>query len=134
MWRRALELGEAYIINFKWCVILMRRLPRWRTCRWVWPLVGLGLLVFVASVASVSAANLGTVFPIFGQVTDLVYDAQHDLVYLTNFNRNQVEIYSVGSRQMVGSIPTGLQPASLALSPDGQRLYVANIGSLSTKP
>jgi uncharacterized protein (TIGR03437 family) len=61
----------------------------------------------------------------------LIYDAPRNLVYLSNSSRNQIEIYSVDGGRLVGSIQTGLQPASLALSPDGNTLYVSNVGSLT---
>ncbi len=101
-----------------------------RTCR-----AGLLFLIPVALFsfcsATASAANIGTVVPIVGQVSDLAYDGQRNLVYLANPLRNQVEIYSVDGGRLVGSILTGLQPASLAISPDGNSLYSANIGSLT---
>jgi uncharacterized protein (TIGR03437 family) len=78
-----------------------------------------------------SAATIGTVVPVVGPVADLVYDATRNLVYLANPLRNQVEIYSVEARRLTGTILAGLQPGSLALSPDGDTLYVANIGSLT---
>jgi uncharacterized protein (TIGR03437 family) len=99
-----------------------------RTGRAVLLLLGLGILISFCS-PTVSAANIGTVVPVVGQVADLVYDAARNLVYLANATRNQVEIYSVDGGRLDGNILTGLQPASLALSPDGNMLYVANIGS-----
>src|SRR5438876_1883844 len=99
-----------------------------RTGRAVLLLLGLGILISFFPPAA-SAANIGTVVPVVGQVADLIYDAARNLVYLANSSRNDVEIYSVDRGQLVGSIFTGLQPASLALSPDGNTLYVANIGS-----
>ena len=104
----------------------MRAFSKWRL---VSSILLQAVVLFFISLGSLSAANLGVVVPIVGQIPDLTYDAQRNLVYLANSIRNQVEIYSVESRQLVGSIPTGLQPASLALSPDGQTLYVANVGS-----
>ncbi|MBI2822107.1 MAG: hypothetical protein HYX74_07760 [Acidobacteria bacterium] len=101
-----------------------------RTCRAVLPLLGLGMLFFFSG-PTVFAANIGTVVPVVGQVTDVVYDEPRNLVYLANPPRNEVEIYSVDGGQLVGSFFTGLQPASLALSPDGNTLYAANIGSLT---
>jgi len=93
-------------------------------------LLCLGLLFSFCGVTA-SAANIGTVVPVVGPVADLVYDAGRNLVYLANPLRNQVEIYSVDTRRLTGTILAGLQPGSLALSPDGDTLYVANIGSLT---
>src|SRR5215510_3609872 len=93
-------------------------------------LVGTAIFFFLFS-TRVSAANIGTVVPVLGQVVDLVHDAARNLVYLANPSRNQVEIYSVSTGRLTGSIPTGLQPASLAMSPDGNTLYAANVGSFT---
>ena len=87
-----------------------------RTGRAVLLLLGLGILISLSPPAA-SAANIGTVVPVVGQVADLIYDAARNLVYLANSSRNDVEIYSVDRGQLVGSIFTGLQPASLALMP-----------------
>src|SRR5713226_7332621 len=64
------------------------------------------------------AATIGTVVPVLGVVADMIYDSARNLVYLANVSRNEVDIYSVGDKKLIGSVPTGLQPASLALSPD----------------
>ncbi len=86
---------------------------------------------YLISPASVFSANIGTVVPIIGQVSDLVYDEQRDQVYLSNFTDNRVEIYSVGGRRVIATIATGVQPSSLALSPSRQALFVANFGSFT---
>ena len=91
----------------------------------------LSALSFFLFVPALSAANIGTAVPIVGQVADLIHDPARNLVYLANTPRNQIEIYSVDSRRLTGSIPTGTQPASLALSLDNSTLYVANVGSNS---
>ena len=67
-------------------------------------------------------ANIGSVVPVVGQVVDLVYDANRRQVYLANTTNNQVDVYSVDVQAIVGSIPVGTQPTSLALSPDGRSL------------
>ena len=90
------------------------------------------VILLLVTVGRVSAANIGTVVPVVGTVADLAYDAQRGLVYLANSTENTVNIYSVGSGGLIGSgIPVGQAPSSLAMSPDGQKLYVANSGSLS---
>src|SRR5581483_9071548 len=88
-------------------------------------------LVLSLFVPSLHAATIGTVVPVLGVVADLVYDSARNFVYLANVSRNEVEIYSVNDKKLIGSVPTGLQPASLALSPDLNTLYVANIGANS---
>jgi YVTN family beta-propeller protein len=106
----------------------MKLLSRPRGGQAVLSLLGCLLLV---SFSSVYGANIGTVVPVVGQVSDLAYDAQRGLVYLANISESDVEIYSVGSKGLIGKIPTGQSPSSLAMSPDSSRLYVANSGSLS---
>src|ERR1051326_8721574 len=106
----------------------MRFLQMMSARRAIASLVTLAVLVFFF-LPSVEAANIGTVVPVLGVVADLVYDSARNVVYLANFTRNEVAIYSVGNKALTGSFPTGLQPASLALSPDLNTLYVANIGS-----
>src|SRR5262249_31484302 len=93
------------------------------------------LLLLVSLAVSISfflptlyAANIGTVVPVLGTVADLIYDSTRNLVYLANASRNEVDIYSVGERRLVGSIATGTLPSSLALSPDFTTLYVASAG------
>src|SRR5262245_23909454 len=89
------------------------------------------ILAFLSVTTGLSAATIGTVVPILGSVSDLVYDSNRNLVYLANVTRNQIEIYSVSTGRLTGTITTGLQPASLAISPNGRNLYVANVGSLT---
>src|SRR5262245_25116856 len=79
--------------------------------------------------ALLSAATIGTVVPVLGQVADLVYDANRNLVYVANATRNDVEVYNVATNKLTGTFQTDLTPASLAISPDGNTLYVANVGS-----
>jgi uncharacterized protein (TIGR03437 family) len=88
-------------------------------------IVGL-LLLIAATRLPLPAANLGTVVPVVGQISDLVYDDRRDVVYLANYAENRVDVYSVSGRRIVNSISTGPQPDSLALSPDRQTLWVAS--------
>src|SRR6516225_2278864 len=90
----------------------------------------LGIIVVLAfGTATISAATIGTVVPVLGQVADLIFDSSRNLVYLANSTRNEIDIYNVATNKLTGSIQTDLTPASLAMSPDGNTLYVANIGS-----
>ena len=80
-------------------------------------------------IPAVYAANIGTVVPVLGVVADLVFDPARNFVYLANASRNEVDIYSLGDKKLIASVPTGTAPSSLALSPDLNVLYAANIGS-----
>jgi len=97
--------------------------------RAIQPLFAVAFFLFGCGV--LTAATIGTVVPVVGQVADLVHDANRNLVYLANPTRGQVEIYSISGARIVASIPAGLQPSSLAMSPDGNTLYAANIGSFT---
>src|SRR5262245_7514277 len=67
--------------------------------RWIGEarLLPFSFLVSFLFTATLSAANIGTVVPVLGQVADLVHDANRNLVYLANPTRNQVDIYSVST-------------------------------------
>lgn len=85
------------------------------------------LLALVSIPGLLPAATIGTVVPILGQVADLVYDEQRQLVYLANATENRVEVYSVGGQRLLSSYNAGVAPASVAISLDRQTLYVANV-------
>src|SRR5713226_2161795 len=106
----------------------MRFLSSVRMSRAVLSLLSLAVL-FSFFLPAVDAATIGTVVQVRGVVSDLIYDSARNLVYLANVSQNEIDIYSVDQKKLMGSFPTGLQPASLALSPDLNTLYVANIGS-----
>lgn len=93
---------------------------------WLRTRILLFLLLTVFTIGSALAANIGTAVPVVGQVADLTYDEQRGLVYLANITENRVDVYSVASGMLLTPISAGLTPASLAISPDGQTLYVAN--------
>jgi YVTN family beta-propeller protein len=58
----------------------------------------------------------------------LVHDAHRNLLYVTDSALNRVLVFSPATRTVVATIPVGLQPVGLALTPDGETLYVANSG------
>jgi uncharacterized protein (TIGR03437 family) len=79
----------------------------------------------------------GTILPIATgisstpQLTDLVYDATRQRIYIANTGLNRVEVYDIGGAQFLTPIKVGQLPVSLALTPDGSLLYVANSGGES---
>ncbi len=50
------------------------------------------------------------------------------LLYVLDQANWRVAVVDLGSRQVVASLPTGVNPITLSLSLDGHRLYVANSG------
>jgi len=79
----------------------------------------------------------GTILPIATgvssnpQLTDLVYDATRQRIYIANTGLNRVEVYDISTQQFLTPIKVGQLPVSLALTPDASVLYVANSGGES---
>src|SRR5215472_9685644 len=86
------------------------------------------LVAAVFCSSTLFGATIGTVVPVVGQVLDMVHDPSRNVVYIANPTRNDVEVFSLDGKR-VAAIPTGLTPGSLALSADGNTLYVANSAS-----
>lgn len=76
----------------------------------------------------------GTVIPIplgisdAQGLTDLVYDSTRKRVYIANAGLNRIEVYDIAGQQLLAPIKVGQLPASIALTPAGDTLYVANSG------
>jgi uncharacterized protein (TIGR03437 family) len=60
---------------------------------------------------------------------DLVFDQGRQRVYIANSGMNRVEVYDIQKQGFMAPIKVGQLPSSLALTPDGLTLYVANSGS-----
>ncbi|MCS7044333.1 MAG: hypothetical protein NZR01_16225 [Bryobacteraceae bacterium] len=65
---------------------------------------------------------------------DLAYDAQRRILYVVDQANFRVAVFDARSGRMVASVRTGRLPFKAALSPDGRRLYVTNIGMFEYKP
>jgi uncharacterized protein (TIGR03437 family) len=61
-------------------------------------------------------------------LTDLAYDQTRQRLYIANYGLNRVEVYDIQGRAFLTPIKVGQLPNSLALTPDGFTLYVANSG------
>jgi uncharacterized protein (TIGR03437 family) len=59
---------------------------------------------------------------------DLVYDQTRQRLYIANYGLNRVEVYDIQGQAFLTPIKVGQLPNSLALTPDGFTLYVANSG------
>jgi len=69
------------------------------------------------------------VLPLNGALNQIIYDRKRRRVYVSNGVYNQVHVFSADSEQFIASIPVGIGPVGLALTPDGTRLAVVNAGS-----
>jgi len=78
------------------------------------------------SIVPIQGGNLtGEAFP------DMAYDSLHQRIYIANEGLNRVEVYDIQTQQLLPPIKVGQLPVSLALTSDGNTLYVANAGGES---
>ncbi len=64
-------------------------------------------------------------------LTDILLDSSRQRVYIANAGMNRIEVFSLSTRQFLAPIKVGQLPQSMALSQDGETLYVANTGGES---
>src|SRR5579864_2885027 len=69
------------------------------------------------------AGAAGEAFP------DIVFDQQRQRLYIANVGLNRVEVFDTQQQAFLPPIKVGQMPIALALTPDGNTLYVANSGS-----
>ena len=69
------------------------------------------------------AGAAGEAFP------DIVFDQARQRLYIANLGLNRVEVYDTQQQAFLTPIKVGQMPIALALTPDGNTLYVANSGS-----
>jgi DNA-binding beta-propeller fold protein YncE len=65
---------------------------------------------------------------------DLVLDRRRDLLYVVDQANFRVVIFDIKKRRLVKSVRVGRLPFSIALSPDGRRAYVTNLGMFEYQP
>ena len=84
-----------------------------------------------------NAEATGDILPVPVGVTateglvDMVSDPARRLLYIANSGLNRVEVFDTQTKQFRAPIKVGQLPRSLAMSPDGGTLYVANTGGES---
>jgi len=61
-------------------------------------------------------------------VQDILLDQPRNLVYLTNSGYNRIEVFDTVARKFLNPIAAGQLPHQMALSTDGNTLYVGNTG------
>lgn len=81
-----------------------------------------------------NAEAIGTILPLpLGVSTaeglqDIIFDEPRQRLYITNSGMNRVEVFDIGQNAFLVPIKVGQLPHSMALTPDGGTLYVANTG------
>lgn len=77
----------------------------------------------------------GTILPVDVSLSpnealvDMADDTTRQRIYIANSGMNRIEVLDKKTKKMMASIKVGQLPRSLAMSPDGNVLYVANSGS-----
>ncbi len=64
-------------------------------------------------------------------LTDMALDSQRKRIYVANSGMNRIEVFSLSAKTFGTPITVGQLPRSVALSPDGGTLWVANSGGES---
>ena len=62
---------------------------------------------------------------------DILLDEPRGLVYITNSGFNRIEVFDTKKQHFVNPIPAGQMPHQMAMSSDGNTLYVGNTGGES---
>ncbi len=80
-----------------------------------------------------NSETAGTILPVdIGAtstgLTDIVQDAARQRLYIANPGLNRIEVFDMQQKQFLTPINVGQLPKSMALSGDGNSLYVANSG------
>jgi len=65
---------------------------------------------------------------------DLALDARRNLLYVVDQANFRVAVIDLRKNRVAASIRVGRLPFALALSPDGRRLYVTNVGMFEYQP
>jgi uncharacterized protein (TIGR03437 family) len=61
-------------------------------------------------------------------LVDMVHDAARGRLYIANSGLNRMEVFDTRAQVFLPPVKVGQLPRSIALSPDGQTIYVANSG------
>lgn len=65
---------------------------------------------------------------------DLVHDRKRGILYVVDTANFRVAVFDTKRRRQIASVRVGRLPFAATLSPDGQRLYVTNIGMFEYQP
>jgi len=62
---------------------------------------------------------------------DMVFDKTRGRIYISNAGYNRIEVFDTKAQQFLPPVEVGQLPHALAMTPDGQTLYVGNTGGES---
>lgn len=65
---------------------------------------------------------------------EIVFDRRRGILYVLDPGNGRVVVFDTKRRRLVGSAPAGRIPFAAALSPNGERLYVTNVGASANAP
>ena len=91
-------------------------------------------LIFPIPVTANNSPNANLINPTTGLIggdqglQDIVLDQPRNRVYITNAGYNRIEVFDTVNQFFLPPIPVGQLPHQMALSTDGNTLYVANTG------
>lgn len=63
-----------------------------------------------------------------GTVHDLAYDAKRNVVYVSNASGNKIDVINLDTLLIQTSIPVGINPMGMAVTPDCNQLFVTLYG------
>lgn len=86
------------------------------------------VLALVLAVPATRAALGDLETTINVQATCFAVDQSRQLLYASNFSGNSVAVIDMQTLKLLRTVPVGIQPEGLAVSPDGSRVYVADSG------
>jgi uncharacterized protein (TIGR03437 family) len=89
-----------------------------------------GLLVLTSGAQS-QAATFGRVVPLGGNAADLALDEARGLLYVANYTANRIEVLAMADGASRSSINVGVQPASLAMTPNGKYLVIGHYANFA---
>src|SRR5450432_4278854 len=90
-------------------------------------LVALSVFPSALNAQITTAATFGATISLPGGTpSDLVLDQLRQRLYLVNTNNNRIDVYSIVTQQIVGSVGVGTLPLAAAMSMEGSFLYVTN--------
>ena len=79
-----------------------------------------------AWITSAWAGTFGTAVSIGGEASDLAIDEPRGVLYIADFTASRVDVMSLTTRQIQGSIAVAPNPGSMSLSPDGRWLLISH--------